>query len=186
MSLIEIIGAVFSLLSVYLAMKQNRWCWAISLVGLSAYMVWFWQNNLPFNALLQVVFIIQAVWGHIEWLKHANEVSKKTAIANYSNKKSLLIMFFILIISALICAIYPAASKLDVFTSVGSIVAQQLMVWRVLQNWWLWIIIDLAYLYLLALSNSAITFILYFIFLITAIISAFSWSKEYKKEQMLK
>ena len=65
----------------------------------------------------------------------------------------------------------------DAFTTVLSLVAQYLLTKKLIQNWYVWISVDVIYIALYAFKNLYLTAILYFIFLCMCIRGIMEWKR---------
>lgn len=63
-----------------------------------------------------------------------------------------------------------------------SFVAQLLMTRKILQNWLLWIVVDICYVPLYIHKHLSLTAILYFVLIILAIIGYLDWRKTYREQ----
>ncbi|QGM92410.1 hypothetical protein GIR35_15025 [Enterococcus faecalis] len=68
----EIIAVIFSLLSVYFCVKNNKLCWPMSIIGVSAYAALFLTESSYANFTLQFVFLAQSLYGWYFWNKKEN------------------------------------------------------------------------------------------------------------------
>ena len=146
-----------ALIYVYLAARENPWCWAwggISCV-LWAY-VSFTQYELWLDALLQVYYVGMSVYGLYRWKFGAALAKAATLpITEWPIKKHAALWLLGIPLSLLFgygFAEYTpaAATYLDAFTTVFAILTTYLVVQKVRSNWLYWIGIDVALLYLYA------------------------------------
>ena len=68
----------------------------------------------------------------------------------------------------------------DAFTTVGSLVAQYLLAKKVLQNWTLWILVDVVAINVYIYKEIYIIAFLFFVYLLLCIKGRFDWKKQYK------
>jgi nicotinamide mononucleotide transporter len=61
LSWLELIAVVLALAYVWLAARQNIWCWPCAFVSTGIYIWLFWQVSLPFHTLLNVYYLMMAV-----------------------------------------------------------------------------------------------------------------------------
>lgn len=66
---VEIIAVLFSIISVGLAVKKSIHNWTTGIVGVVAYGIIFWQEQLYANLSLQLIFIVQSIYGYVKWKK---------------------------------------------------------------------------------------------------------------------
>jgi nicotinamide mononucleotide transporter len=67
LSWLELIAVVLALAYVWLAARQNIWCWPCAFVSTGIYIWLFWQVSLPFHTLLNVYYLMMAVYGWSKW-----------------------------------------------------------------------------------------------------------------------
>lgn len=177
MSLIEILAVTFSLLSVILTVKNNIFCWPVGILGSIFYMYLFLQGNIYGNSLLQVVFIGQSVLGWYNW----GNPSKYPIRWIDRNSLPTVILTSILLIIIISMTISENGGKmplLDGITTSLSIMGIVLVSYRKIDSWIFWIITDLFFIYFFYINGLFLSSIIYFIFLILAIIGLFSWIKK--------
>ena len=72
----------------------------------------------------------------------------------------------------------------DSFTTSGSLVAQYLLAKKYLQNWWLWILVDLVAIPLYIYKSLYIIAGLFTVYLIICVWGYISWSKAMKPKHV--
>ena len=92
--MIESIAVIFSLLSVILTTKKNQLCWPVGIIGVIFYGYIFYQNRDWSNLLLQFFFIIQSIYGWINWNK--SETKNISSLETYERLNLIYIYFFFL------------------------------------------------------------------------------------------
>ncbi|MFH7028137.1 MAG: nicotinamide riboside transporter PnuC [Heteroscytonema crispum UTEX LB 1556] len=73
MSLFEIIAALFGLVSVWLTVKENIWCWATGLVTVFMYIFIFYEARLYSDMILQIIYVFLQIYGWYYWLHGGKE-----------------------------------------------------------------------------------------------------------------
>lgn len=182
-SWIEWLGTVSGFACVYLAARQHIWNWPISMVSVISYCVLFFQYKLYGDAALQLYFLFTAIYGWYYWTKRKEEHQKP--IVSLSLKGIGAIVIVIAILSALMGYFLDNYTDTNVpyadgFCTAVSFVAQFLMTRKVLQNWILWIIVDICYVPLYLYKNLYLTAILYVLFLWIAVMGYIDWRKTWK------
>ena len=74
---------------------------------------------------------------------------------------------------------------LDSFCTACSLVGQVLLARKVLENWLIWIFVDIIYLPIYILKHLDVTAIMYGLYVFLAIWGYFDWRKEYREQQQL-
>ena len=177
---------VTALVYVYLAARENAWCWAWGLVSCAgwAYLS-FVAYDLWLDALLQVFYVGMSVYGLYQWKFGPAAAQTPPPVVRWPLRKHLwlwalgvpLSLFFGYFFAAYTPA---AATYLDAFTTVFAMLTTYLVVKKVLANWWYWIGIDLALCYLY-FSRGAILFaLLMLLYVGIAAWGWWRWRKEYQ------
>jgi nicotinamide mononucleotide transporter len=182
---LEWIGAVTGVGCVYLAAVQNIWNWPVAIISVVAYAIVFYNSQLYGDAGLQIYFLGTSFYGWYFWLN--KKAKKERPVTSLSSKEYL---WVILITGVLSLALGLFLKKftptnvpyIDGFCTAVSFVAQILMTRKVLQNWALWIFVNICYVPLYIYKNLYVTSLLYVILLVLAWLGHLDWQKEYKKQ----
>jgi nicotinamide mononucleotide transporter len=178
---LEWIGAVTGVGCVYLAARQNIWNWLIGIISVIAYMIVFYESGLYGDAGLQIYFLGTGVYGWYFWLRKKERHEKP--VTSLNAKEYSLVILATLLLSALIGLFLQRFTPLpyiDGFCTAVSFMAQLLMTRKILQNWALWVFVDICYVPLYIYKSLYVTAILYIILLVLATIGYVDWHKEYK------
>lgn len=177
----EAIGFIFTLLCVYFDTTENIWAWPIGIIGISFYMILFFNFRLYGDFSLQFIFIAFSLYGWYEWLFGG----KNRTVLHVSNisRRQLIISIVALILG------YPVLGwflqhytntdvpYFDAFPTIVSILAQWLLARKVLENWHLWILADVVYIGLYIYKHLYLTAVLYAVFIPICILGLVRWLK---------
>jgi nicotinamide mononucleotide transporter len=172
----ELLAVVLAIAYVWLAARQNIWCWPCALISTGIYIWLFWAVTLPFQTILNVYYLLMAVYGWMKWFQQQdNPIIEQWSLLRH------LYWIVALIAVALtlphISGLYADTKLvyLDAFVTVFSVFTTYLVAHKVLENWLYWIVINTfaAYLYLqTGLIMTAGLFVFYMLF---AIYGYFKW-----------
>jgi nicotinamide mononucleotide transporter len=141
-SILEFIASVTSLIGVWLGTTGKRITWPFWGLSSALYAVFFYQANLIASAGLQLVFIAAATSG---WKGWAPTGAKPGKLGNRGRIYSILwILGLWLVLAPLLSRIGAAATVVDSFLFVGSLIAQILMVLEKYESWVIWVVVDIA------------------------------------------
>ena len=141
-SILEFVASVTSLIGVWLGTTGKRITWPWWAISSALYAVFFYQANLIASAALQFVFIAAAISG---WKGWAPTGAKPAKLVLRSRIYAVLwILGLWLALAPLLSRIGAAATVVDSFLFVGSLIAQILMVLEKYESWIIWFIVDLA------------------------------------------
>ena len=181
MSALEIVAAVLGLVSVALTVRQNVWCWPTGAVMVALYAYIFWVNRLYADAGLQVVYFVLQFYGWYEWL-HGGEGRAELPVGRASAR--LLLVLAVLgaaatagLGSALIRWTNQDVSYLDSTITVFSLIAQWMLARKLLENWLIWMGVDVLGVGVYGYKRLYATAVLYAVFLALAAAGYRSWRK---------
>jgi nicotinamide mononucleotide transporter len=185
MSLFEIIAALFGLVSVWLTVKENIWCWATGLVTVFMYIFIFYEARLYSDMILQIIYVFLQIYGWYSWLHGGKEreelhVSCITPLEAIISGGVVLIGTFTL---GFVMYRYTDAALpyWDGAITVISLVAQWLMAKKVLECWLLWIVVDVMAVGVYAFKQLYPTTGLYAVFVVLATLGYLTWKKAFRE-----
>jgi nicotinamide mononucleotide transporter len=182
---LEWIGALTCIACVYLAAIQSIWNWPIAIISVIAYTIVFYKSMLYGDAGLQVYFLGTSIYGWYFWIKKKERNEKP--VTSLGTKEYFLVLIATVVLSLLLGLFLKHFTPtnvpyIDGFCTAVSFIAQILMTRKVLQNWALWIFVDICYVPLYLYKNLYVTAILYLILAALAWLGHVDWQKEYRKE----
>ncbi|MFD1769738.1 nicotinamide riboside transporter PnuC [Sphingobacterium suaedae] len=183
-SALEWTATITGFLCVYLAARQHVLNWPISIISVSIYTFIFVENKLYGDALLQLYFLGTAIYGWFYWNKVSTSDYKPIILLSNQEliRITLLIVFFTVLLGQLLDKFTDTdVPHIDAFCTVTSFVAQYLMTRKILQNWLLWIIVNLCYIPLYIHKDLILTAVLYMAFVIIAWNGYQFWKKAFHK-----
>jgi nicotinamide mononucleotide transporter len=182
---LEIIGVVTGLLCVGLAAINNIWNWPIAIVSVGIYIFIFFDARLYADMGLQVYFMAMNIYGWYYWSKKP-ATEEKIPVMRVTQAELLYSVIAIVIFTVFLGSVlkYTPASYpyIDSFCTACSLVAQVFLARKVLENWLIWIFVDIVYVGVYIFKNLDLTAIMYGIYVILALWGYFDWRKEYKKQ----
>ena len=172
-SILEFVAAVTSLIGVWLGTTGKRITWLFWAASSVMYGIFFYQANLIASAGLQLVFIAAANSGWNGW---ATSGAKPGKLGNRGRIYSILwILGLWLALAPFLSKIGAAATVVDSFLFVGSLIAQILMVLEKYESWVIWLVVDLVGTALYFQQGYYFTSFLYAIFTVIALQGWRSW-----------
>lgn len=142
---IQFYAIITGVITVFLTARRNIWCWPVGIVStiLAAYVYLFQQ--LPYEALLQVFYLIMAIYGWINWYKSSEN---KGLVVEYTSLKQHIWLCTTAAVVGLglgyfsFLHYHSYLSFLDALLTTFSLAANWLAAKRKIENWWYWIVID--------------------------------------------
>ena len=183
---IELAGSVLSIIYLYLSIKQRVSLWIFGFLCSLLYVVVFFQSKFYADMSLQFYYLGVSVLGWISWKAGKPENRKELPVKRTTPLSGAIILVIALVLYFLYYFILSEYTdsplpKADAFTTALSIVATWMLARKMIEHWWLWIIVDSVsaglYFYK-ALYPTAILFVIY---TIMAIIGYRQWKKSLPK-----
>ncbi len=176
----EALGFVTGAACVYLVVQQSIWNFPLGLANNLFFLVLFGQARLFGDAGLQIVYIVLGIHGWYQWL-HGGEHRMALRIRHVSVQLSLVLAGLIPVATwglvLVLRQVSGAAPVPDAFTTVLSLAAQYLLNRKLLENWLVWIVADVLYIYLYITRGLHLTAVLYGVFLCLCIAGYVSWRR---------
>ena len=173
-SILECCAALTSFVGVWLGTTGKRITWPWWALSSALYGVFFYQVDLFASAVLQIVFIIAAIFGWFGWAPTG------AVPGNLSNRNrlylSLVTFFSVALLSPVLSNIGAAATWSDAFILIGSLVAQVMMIYEKYESWIVWFVVDLVGTIEYALLGYWFTAVLYAMFTVVAVVGWKRWN----------
>ena len=181
----EWIGVVSGFTCIYLAAKENIFNWPISIISVIAYAWVFFTAKMYGDMALQFYFLFTAFYGWYFWLKKRETSSKQVTVL--TKQQWLLVIAAVAILSVALGFFLDRFTDTDVpfadgFCTALSFVAQVLLTRKILQNWVLWIIVDICYIPLYIYKHLNLSAIFYAFLVGLAVKGYLDWRKTYREQ----
>ncbi|WP_431241375.1 nicotinamide riboside transporter PnuC [Flavobacterium sp. P21] len=183
-TVIEIFGAIFGFLAVYFTIRQNIWCWFFGLIQVMLYCFVFYTSKLYSDMILHIIYIFLQGYGWYSWkYGGANHDTLRISLLTKRILWVALTVFISILVGYFMDTRTDASCPyIDAFIMVASLVAQYLMIIKVLESWLFWIAVDVVAIGVYSYKELYFTAILYVLFLIMAIAGYLEWKKAYNQE----
>jgi nicotinamide mononucleotide transporter len=186
---LELVAAVTGAVSVWLSVRQNIWSWPTAIVNVVLYALVFREAKLYADMGLQVVYAVLSVYGWYEWL-YGGEGRTELWVTRTPPRLRAVLTVIAALGSALLGALLrhstdAALPFMDSFLSSTSLVAQWMMTRKLLENWLVWIGVDLLYVGMFLFKGLYLTAGLYAVFLALAVRGYVDWRRSMAEESPL-
>ncbi|MCU1404394.1 MAG: nicotinamide mononucleotide transporter [Glaciihabitans sp.] len=177
----EILGFVTGGVCVLLAARRNLWTFPIGIANNVVFFILFADAALYADAGLQVVFLVLAVMGWIGWLRHRGQDDKALVVSTPRRAVLPLVLVAVAATAIIAFALHSYTDSTtevaDAGTTAVSLVAQYMLNRRWIENWFVWVAVDIAYVGLYLSKGLVITGVLYVLFMVFCVIGYLGWKK---------
>jgi nicotinamide mononucleotide transporter len=180
-SLAEIVGVAFGIAGVWLTIRQSVWCWPVGLVNVSAFAFVFFRARLYGSASLQLVYAALCLYGWYTW-KHPGGGERVLPVTR-TPVRWLAGLCGGAILAAAAFGVFlrdrtdAALPFLDAACTAFSLVAQWMTTRKWIENWVIWIGVDVVYVGMYLSQRLLPTAGLYAVFLVLAVLGYREWRR---------
>lgn len=181
-NVIEITGAILSLIYLYLSINQKVSLWLFGIISSLFYIVVFFQSKLYADMSLQFYYIVISIYGWTNW-KRGKEGTNNNLPATRISKRlwlniiaATLVIYFIyyLVLTGFTDSTIP---KADSLVGALSIIGTWMLARKFIENWLVWIVADGLCVGLYLYKDLYPTAILFIIYTIMSIDGYWQWKK---------
>ncbi len=194
-SWLEITGLLTGLLAIYLAGRGHVATFFIGLFNCAIYFALFWQQHLYSMMLMQIFFFAIDIYGIVAWgVPKKNKPDKQLRITMLQPQHQVGIGLSIIFGGLLWGWLVESVTRrfgleqsdyiyIDAIIFVANVVGQLLLARKKIDNWAVWIVVDLASVVLCALSHIYLTSLLYVGYVAIAVYALRRWYCEMEADK---
>lgn len=178
---LELVSFVLAVINVLLNIRLNHWAWLFAIVSSAAYALVFFDARLYGDMGLQLVFIAVSLWGWHQWL-FGRAADAPLTVSRLSRRGWGWAALGWLAGFALLAWFLKTWTDSDVpyadgFLTAGSLLGQLLLSRKRLENWHVWIAVDVLYVALYVHKHLMLTALLYAAFVLMAVAGLRAWRR---------
>jgi nicotinamide mononucleotide transporter len=180
MNALEITGFLFGIAGVVLTLKENVWCFPVGLINVLVSLFLFYDQKLYADSLQQLVYVALLTYGWFQWLHGVN----KNAIKISESSRHLLINCLLIWLSGTAILGFLLQRFTDASTpwpdsaaTVLSFIAQWMIARKKVENWLLWMVVNVAYISIYIYKDLFLYALLFAVYLFLATAGYRSWKK---------
>lgn len=179
---LELVAFVLSLWMVACNLRVHPLAWPLAMLSSAAYGVLFAHSKLYGEAGLQLLFIAVAAWGWWQWLRGRGDDGQALRVHRLSARQRGQAALATAAAWPLMGLLLLAATDsdvpfLDALPTVASVTGQLLLARKCLENWAVWLGVNLASVWLFAVKGLWLTVLLYAIFAVLSVLGWRAWAR---------
>ena len=181
-SWLELVAMVLALLMVWCNLRVNVLAWPLAIVSSALYGVLFLHIKLYGEAALQLVFIAVSVYGWWQWLRGTLASGEPLRVRRLSRDQGWRALALTLAAWPLLGLLLAHATDndvpyLDALPTVGSLLGQYLLARQWVDNWPVWLLVNVVSVGLFASKGLWLTALLYALFALLALLGWRAWAR---------
>jgi len=181
-SWLELMAVVVALAMVGCNIREVHWGWPLAIVSSLMYFAIFWRSKLYGDASLQIFFAVIALWGWTQWLRGVRPDGSALQVSRLSGRG-------IAWAAGCAAALWPATGWFlatwtdtdvpwwDAFPTAVSVIGQVLLGRKFIENWAVWVIVNVVSVGLFAYKGLWLTVGLYLVFIVLSVTGWRAWSR---------
>ncbi len=184
-SWLELIAVLLAFAMILCNIIELHWGWPLAAISAVLYFFLFWSQSLYGEALLQVLFVVLALWGWSVWLRGIEGAPLPVTRMPVRQRFTLTWMGSVLWLSTGTVLLNFTDTDVpwwDAFPTAFSLVGQYLLAHKRLENWGVWIIVNIVAAGLFAWKDLWLTTLLYLVFIALSVVGWRTWTKHLQVE----
>jgi nicotinamide mononucleotide transporter len=176
---LEYVGIITAFLGIFYSIRQHKIAWIWNFIASFIYGILFYQVGLYSDMELQGVFMAMAIYGFVQW----NQPSQWIEVSNLNGSNLLIGIGGSVVFGVVSGYLHHEISNvslpyLDATLTGFSIWGTYLAAKMKIENWLVWIFVNIIYIGIYLYKGMNGTAILYVIFLIFAFRGFYTWKKK--------
>lgn len=181
-SWLEIVAWLLALAMVVCNLRVNPLGWPLAIASSALYGLLFLHSKLYGEAALQIVFIVLGAWGWWQWLRGKAPDGARLQLRSLSARQRWLALALTLAAWPLLGGLLAHVTDsdvpyLDALPTVGSLAGQYLLGRKWVDNWPVWVAVNIVSIALFAVKGLWLTVLLYALFTLLALLGWRAWSR---------
>ena len=177
---LEVIAFALSIAMVVLNIRVDPLGWPLAIVSSLLYFLPFWNSRLYGDASLQLSFVVIAAWGWWQWLRGTDASGQALTVRHLGAKGRIGVLVAIAIAWPATALFLRRFTDTDVpwwdaFPTAASVVGQWLLGRKYVENWPVWIAVNVVAIGLFAYKALWLTVLLYAIFVAMSLVGWRHW-----------
>lgn len=187
MTPLEILAVVMAVAYLLLAIRQNIWCWVCAGISTAIYVALFINAKLYMESGLNAFYFVMAVYGWYVWTAGRSDGHERPVVTWPLRTHTIAILAVVLasLVSGYFLSMRTDAAfpYVDSLTTWAAIWATFLVARKVLENWWYWLLIDAASIFIYWSRGLELTSLLFVLYVIMIPFGIASWTKSWREQQ---
>ncbi len=177
---LEVVAVLLALAMVGCNIREIHWGWPLAFASSLLYVALFWRSRLYGDGALQIFFAAMAAWGWLQWLRGVRPDGSALRVSRLSTRQRWS--------AAAACALlWPATGWFlkhytdtdvpwwDAFPTALSVVGQFLLGRKFIENWLVWVVVNVASVTLFFYKGLWLTVALYSVFVVLSVVGWRAW-----------
>lgn len=181
--LLQIVGTLLGLLYLWLEYKANIWVWIVGAIMPMVHGVLYLNSGIYADAAMQLYYVAAGIYGLCVWLRGSKREEKRVDIQFTPQKWifTLVLAYLVLHVALYFILSEFTDSRVPFFDSMStamSIVAMWMLSRKLVEQWLVWLVVDMISVGLYLYKGIPITAMLYTLYCALAVAGYMRWRKQ--------
>ena len=183
---LEILAVALAIAYLVLAIRQSIWCWYCAAASTAIYIWLFFGAKLYMESVLNVFYFVMAIYGWMVWTQ-GRDTTHELPVVSWPRKvhgTAIAVVVLASVINGYLLSRYTDAAfpYIDSLTTWSAIWATFLVARKVLENWWYWLVIDVASVFIYLMRDLQLTSLLFVVYVIMIPFGLVSWTRSMREQ----
>ena len=180
--ILQIVGVALGLLYLYFEYKANIWLWVVGLIMPVVHGLLYYRSGLYADCAMEAYYILAGIYGLAVWLRRgvngqpkfriAHATARVWGIAAVMYAVAHVVIYYLL--SIFTDSTVPAW---DSFTTACSVVAYWMLSRKYVEQWLVWLVVDVVTVGLYIYKDIPLTAGLYALYSVLAVVGYMRWRR---------
>lgn len=180
--MLEIVGTIVGLIYLWLEYRASIYLWIAGIIMPAIYLFVYYQAGLYADFGINVYYLLAAIYGWMAWRIGKGKQATELPITSMPRGYWLgLFLVFLLVFGGISWVLVNYTDSTvpltDSFTTALSVIGMWMLARKYLQQWWVWVVVDVISAMLYVYKELYFTSILYALYAIIAIFGFLKWKK---------
>jgi nicotinamide mononucleotide transporter len=189
-STLEVIAVVAAIAYLVFAIRQDIVCWLFAAISTAIYVWLFVVAKLYMESVLNGFYFAMAIYGYFMWRSVGGNGEGRPVVVWPLNTHVMAIATICILSAAngyLLTLFSDAAFPyVDSLTTWSAIWATFLVARKVLENWWYWLVIDFASVFIYFSRDLELTSALFVIYIVMIPFGLIAWTRSLREQGTLR
>ncbi len=186
--IIELLATLFGFIYLIYSILENKLLWLFGFLSSILFVFVFFNAKIYADMGISVYYVAVSIYGWIHWTLYKGEKKKEIPTTTLTVKQWLYVFLSTAILFTFIGLFLDKFTDSniaywDAFTTAASIVGTWMLARKILENWFVWIVVDSISVLLYIYKGLYPTTGLFIFYTILAIIGYYQWKKSYRRQK---
>ena len=180
---LQIVGTLLGLLYLWLEYRANIWLWIVGAIMPMVHGLLYLSSGIYADAAMQLYYVVAGIYGLVVWLQGSKRADRVVNIQHTPLKWAfpLVLTYVVLYVAMYYILSEFTDSRVPFFDSMStalSIVAMWMLSRKLVEQWLVWLVVDMISVGLYLYKGIPITAMLYTLYCALAIAGYVRWRKQ--------